>query len=538
MSEEGQSVPKQEKKNNKSAILIGAILVAFIVVVTGIMHMDWGPDPIEVMRNQLEELDSDSYSDIKGWVDDEFPEFEEELEGFQLFVRAFTTEGDLIEKGFLSLEPRFIEWQYELDEYRLEIELTYLTMDEYITKQLSELERTSLEAISQWIRDNEGEGNPIIRTQTTNRDGEFIQHFDIEESEIFFVEWDFEVLDGQRNIQVNIEYIYDVRKTFFLGETFEFGGMKFTFLEDIWGGRVDNYWSLDDGQAYFAVPVVVENISDEDIRIMRFEFTRFDSDGLEIGLFNPGYHDMISLAGEIRPGTTREGYLYFKYTGEGDYAVKMSHPDLINPFEVEVIIPVSDLDIPEIEDRYNRDVPIPDVVVGLHEFTLFNHALAVDSSFYTTPYTTELGNTYILLRPGEVVRDPEGVITHDSLQVSYHFYEVCEEMFEEGFEVAEVLEHLAWRAQQGGNPGTTVGDIRVNEDRTSGFLHIRRGVGLDLQTRFFIVQLLPGGNEYVILETWLWTIDRNVVGRRAKGCSGRVWPTHRDRFYRNNERDL
>ena len=516
--QENQPIPKQEKRSNKSIIIIGAILVAFIVVVTALINMDWGPDPIEVMRAQLEELDSNSYSDIREWVDDEFPEFEEELEGFDLFIRAFTTQGNLIEKGFLDLESWFVEWQFELDEERLEIELVYLTLEEYITKQLSELDNNSFEEIGQWINDNENQADFVIRIRSIAINGDLPHHFDVNKGEEFFVTWDFEIGESLGNIQVSIMYTFEVRKSFVLGETFEFAGMEFTFVDNIWGGRIDNYWSANDGQAYFAVPVVVKNVSDEGINIFRFDMTRFGNDGIEQDwMFVTGHHDDIHLAGEIQPGETSEGHIYFMYTGEGEYAVEMSSPVWSAPFEVEVIIPVSDIDIPEAEDRYNRDVPIPDVVFDLHEITLFDHVLAADSFFYTAPYTSELGNTYTILRPGEIVRDPEGVITHDSLRIGYTFFEIDEDSFEDGFDVIEVLENVAWHVQQGGNPSEPIGNIRVNSDGTSGLLQVRSRVGLDFMTRFYIVQSLPDDEEYVIFETWLWTINEEwLEGERRE----------------------
>ena len=507
-AKESQSAPEQEKRSNKPIILVGAIVVALIVVITSMMHMDWGPDPIEVMRSQLEELDSGSYRDIREWVDVQFPEFEEELEEFDLFIRAFTTEGNLVEKRFLGLESRFVEWQFELDEDRLEIELVYLTFEEYITKQLLELDNNSFEEIGQWISDNENQADLEIRIQSTATNGDFLHHLDVNEGEEFFTTWDFEVSEFLGTIRVNIEYTFEVKKTFVLGETFAFAGMEFTFVDGIWGGRIDNYWSANDGQAYFAVPVVVENISDEPISIFRFDMTRLGNGGREQErLFTTGHQDSIHLAGEIRPGETREGHLYFKYTGEGEYAVGMSSPVWNTPFEVEVTIPVYDIELPEAEDRYNREVPIPDVVFDLHEITLFDHVLAADSFFYTAPYTSELGNTYTILQPGDIVRDPEGVITHDSLRIRYSFFEVCEERYEDGFDIVEVMEELAWHVQQGGNPAEPIGDIRVNSDETSGFLQIRDGVGLDFLTRLIVIELLPGEDEYVIFETWLWTID-------------------------------
>ena len=512
---EKQQDYKQDKQSNKS-IIIGAILVALIVVVTGIMHMDWGPDPIEVMRAQLEELNSDSYSDIREWVDDEFPKFEEELGEFDLFIRAFTTQGNLVEKRFLDLESWFVEWQFELDESRLEIELVYLTFEEYITKQLLELDNSSFEEIGQWINDNENEADLEIRILSKTIDEDILHHFDVNEGEEFFISWDFETSEFLGTVRVNIEYVFEMKKTFALGETFEFAGMEFTFVDDIWGGRIDNYWSANDGKAYFAVPVLVENVSDEAINIFRFDMTRLGNDGIEQDwLFTTGHQDSIHLAGEIQPGETSEGHLYFQYTGEGEYAVGMSSPVWNSPFEVEVTIPVYHIDIPEAEDRYNRDVPIPDVVFDLQEITLFNHVLAAGSFFYTAPYTSELGNTYTILRPGEIVRDPEGVITHDSLRIGYGFYDVCEERYEDGFDTVAVLEELAWHVQQGGNPSQPIGDIRMNEDGTTGLLHIRSGVGFDFQTRLIIVQLLPGGDEYVIFETWLWTINEvSLEGER------------------------
>ena len=501
------------KTNRKKIAFILCSIVALAAVLIGAFFL-LRSNPIEEMRAQLNELDSTSYSSIANWVNDDFPYFYERLDDFELLIRSYTTDGEMVQKGSLFWESRFVGWEYQLNENRLEIDLIYLTMEEYVVKQLSEIDSNSFSEIQKWIEDNLEKEDLQIRVTSRNTDENVLYNLDVNKGEHFFVEWRFETRDFLGTIEVSLQYIFKMIRTHTLGLTFEFAGMRVTFKDDILAGRIDNYWSANDGAAYFGVPVTIENISGEPLQLSFFDLAQFNPDGIKMSwLFTPGHGDSITLIGEIQPGRTEEGILYFKYVGEGEYVVEMRSPIRRDPFEVEVIIPVYGLVFPEIEDRYNRDVPIPEVVYDLHEITLFDHTLSDGSYFEQVPYLTDRGNTLTLLQPGEIVRDPERVITHDSIRVLYNFHEADEDFND----AVSVMEQIAWNIQQGGNPSIIMGDIRATEDQGTAFLHIRRGVGLDLSTRLIVAQMLPCGEEFVVFETWLWTIrETNLVGERRE----------------------
>ena len=521
---ENQHSTEQEKANKKRVARILALALTFIAIMSVLTFLSVGSNPIREMNAQLVELDSASYNDIKGWVEYEFPELQEALEEFDLTINAYYTDGEFSQEGFLHSDSRFVSWDFDLDEYRLELTLTYLTKVEYgeyiieqLTEQLIKLDSRSFSEITKWIEENEEDRGLDIRVLAKSTGGDTFYDLDVNIGEEFFVEWDFEFRIFSRIVEVNIDFIFEVRRAFTLGETFEFAGIEFTFSEEIIGGRVDSYGSRNDGQAYFAIPVVMENISEEVISISRFGMYQFYPNGLEMDRFNPRPADHIALIRDMQPGTTDEGYLCFRYIGEGEYVLEISHPIWNTPFEVEVIIPVYDIDIPEEIDPYNRDVPIPSVVYDLHPIHLFDHTLPPNSFFYSIPYVSEQGNTHMILEGGEVVRDPEGVITHDSLRLGYVFFEIDEDMFEDGFDAVQLMENVAWNLQQGGSRAVIMGEIHATTDRTTAFLHVRGRGGTEWLTRLVVIQLLPSGDEYVIFETWLWTIrETSLEGERRE----------------------
>ena len=478
----------------------------FIIILLGAILTGCTTELTRTTRNQLEELNPTSYNDIRNWITSETPEYT--FGEFHFATVARDTNGNLIKRDFLDDESRFVEWSFYLGLNSLEITLTYLTFEEVIEKQLSQIERTSLAGIEEWIEKNENVDEIEIQVIVVDTNENIMHHFDIDIGRDFFVEWDFTISEFLNTYRIRFEYVLEVAQTVSLGEPFVLAGMQFTFEDNITGGRVDNYWSLDDEQPYINVPVEMKNISDEVFDFFRFRIAEFGPDGAELDSFFASSMSSVILMRALPHGEIHRGHFSFRYDGDGEYRLIVSSMNIRIPFSVEVLVPVNNVDIPDAIDRYSRDVPLPDVVYDLPDLTLFNHNLSNDSFFYSVSYETEAGNTYMILSPNDIVRDPEGVITHDSLRVRYRFFEYDSQ---KDSDAVSVMKRWANTLQQGGNPYVIIGSIRATEDRMTALVQTRRGVGNDLSTRLFVIQILPCGNEYVLLETWLWTLTETTL---------------------------
>lgn len=492
----------------KKYIIIVSILVLLSASLTGC----GGKLLARTMIHQLEELNPTSYSDIRGWVRNEMPEFLEGLENLSVSIFASDTNGSLIGEEFLEDERRFVEWNFDVGESNLTINLIYLTFGEVIERRLSDVDRESLTEIEEWIREVETEDELEVQVAIVDGNGNVQHNFDLQYGRDFFVGWDFSIREFAGTYFVHIDYIINMTRTVSLGEAFVLAGMQFTFEDNITAGRVDNYWSPDDGQPYINVPVALENVSDVRIASFPFNISEFGPDGIELGRFVAGGQDPIRTTGTLQPGGTSRRYISFRYDGDGDYTFIVTSRGRDVPFTINVIVPIYDLYIPDEVDRYNREVPIPAVTYDLPNLTLFNHNLSRGSFFYTFRYTSDLGNVYMKLEPNDIVRDPPGVITHDSLRLGYDIREINPE---QDTDAVVIMERLAEWLQQGGNPSILIGDIRATEDRMTALLQTRRGVGGDLHTRLWVIQMFPDNNEFVIFETWLWTTtEATLEGER------------------------
>ena len=488
------------------------ILVSLSVILIGC-----STDPIQEMRSQLEELDSTSYSAIRDWIESDFPMFKEEhgrqLEGFEVNVRAYDTKGTLIHEGFLENEARFIEWSFYLDEDKLDIDVTYVSYGDYISKQLQVIDRNSLLDIMEWIEDYNGSMD--IEIDTIDVEGNSHQYLNPLEAEGFFVEWNYSIHETPGSIILKIEVVFQLNATIELGESIVFQGLLFTFFDEVIGARVDDFYSAIDGSAYLEVKVAVKNITDEYKDFFHFNIYYLEPGGGRHIDFGWARRDSISRMMHLDPGEVHEGYIRFLFRGEGEYTIEIEARDEDIPFKLKVIVPVYDIDFPDRVEREEREVEIPEVVFDLEvdEINLFGHDLPVDSFFYSIPYVSELGNTYMILEPNEVVRNPVGVITHDSLRVSYTIFENTSEG---GFEGAvDRMEWLSNDVQQGGRPLIIVGNIRATEDGNTAFMHTRSGAEGDIYTRLIVIQMLGDGSEFLFFETGLWAIhDRSLEGER------------------------
>ena len=489
--------------------ILGILILAFL----SITLVGCSVNPTQEMRSQLKELNSTSYSDIRGWMESDLPVFKEEyerqLEGFQVDVRAYDTGGNLIAERFMENEARFIEWSFYLDEDRLDIKVTYLNYSDYISAQLRGIDGNSLLDIMKWVEEYRGD----MDIEITILDDQGIEHESLDplEGRDFFLEWNYSIDGLGEEIILRVNYVFELTRTVTVGDSITLSDIRFTFFDILSGRRVDDYYSVADGRPYFGVRANIENVGYERRNIFGFSMFYTDPRGDKRFHYGSTHEGCISRKFHLEPGEVYEGYVFFRFGGDGDYILEINDRDEESLFMVKVIIPVYDIDFPERVEREQRDVDMPEVVFDLEEgdIILFDHDLSSDSFFYSVPYTSELGNTYMILEPNEIVRDPAGVITHDSLRIAYTIFENTSEG---GFEGA--VDRMEWFAndiQQGGRPGVIIGNIRATEDGQMAFMHTRSGAVGDRNTRLLVIQMLGDGSEFLIFETWLWVINEEFL---------------------------
>ena len=109
------------------------------------------------------------------------------------------------------------------------------------------------------------------------------------------------------------------------GSTFEFDD----FTIQIGGGATatifDNQFSEYNGSTVIALPVTLTNNKSEPSQLNMFYLKEFGSAGTELNsIFT--YFDDIRMAGEMRPGASMNGNLYFLYDGNGTYYLSFQKP--------------------------------------------------------------------------------------------------------------------------------------------------------------------------------------------------------------------
>lgn len=397
------------------------------------------------------------------------------------------------------------------DEECLTIDMVHLSDEEYKIEQLQTLDKESLLDIIEWMEDVEESID--VEITIIDDEGNIHENLNPLDNKGFFVEWDYSIDQSGSERIVNVELSFELRRTVYLGESVSVSGFLFTFYDDITGGRVDDFYSVLDGATYLEVRATLENITDEPRLPFTFHIRYVNPDGRENIEFDPISDDSLSRTRPLEPGDVSEGFIRLFFVGDGEYIIEIRSWEDDIPFVMEVIVPVYDIEFPERAQRERREVEIPEVVFDLGEITLFDHDLSSDSFFHSVPFVSELGNTYMILEQSEEVRDDVGVVTHDSLRIVYSFFEIDPE-----FEDDDAVDWMLWWAdevQQGGRPRVIIGNIRASEDRQTAFLHTRRGSEVDQYTRLFVFQMLGDGNELVLFETWLWTLnEETLIGER------------------------
>ena len=136
---------------------------------------------------------------------------------------------------------------------------------------------------------------------------------------------------------------YDDMYTF--GDTFVFNDMEITFINDIeWisDERINLITRPENPDEYnaFRVPVRITNLRERSHTINSSEYAQFDSNGIQMENISPLFRgdNNISRMPRIRRNVTIYSYMYFLYTGRGNYFVEFRR--LFDNYPVEVRLPV------------------------------------------------------------------------------------------------------------------------------------------------------------------------------------------------------
>ena len=318
----------------RGLLIIVTLLALILFVACGEQSQE------DQIRAQLEGLDSESFTEIQNWMDNELPEFD----NVELSIWSLDDEDELIREGILEDEERFIYFRFNVGEREeggtlLFMEFVFETVDlgELIREELNQLDTTSFSVITEWIESaNERfDDTLLIHYQSIDKDGGRISS-DIIDKEDLFIEWQFEIDDSLGLIvSVDIQLVYSRRITFQLGDTFQLDDLEVTFGTEIVWGQVDNQHSNEHGVEFFKVPVRVENISNSTNN--SFLARQYGPDGRSLDIILvPRVDDDITFMGGLQPGAYQEGYMYFRFVGDGDYTAEF----ITRPFEMVLNIPI------------------------------------------------------------------------------------------------------------------------------------------------------------------------------------------------------
>jgi len=121
-----------------------------------------------------------------------------------------------------------------------------------------------------------------------------------------------------------------------LGSTIEFKGLSIELGKELQTTTLNNQFSDKNGTTVLFFPVKVTNKSDASTSLNMYAVKAFGSKGTELDTVFTYFDDDVRMAGEMRPGASQEGNLYFPYDGDGTYYLDFG----FYKTEVEVEIPV------------------------------------------------------------------------------------------------------------------------------------------------------------------------------------------------------
>lgn len=122
-----------------------------------------------------------------------------------------------------------------------------------------------------------------------------------------------------------------------LGSTIKFDGLDITFGDALSTTTVENQFSDHAGQTVIVVPVSIANNGTSTKGLNMFGVKEFGPQGTELDRIFTYFDSDVRNAGDLRPGASMDGSLYFLYEGNGDYFLTFGFYST----DAEVKIPVS-----------------------------------------------------------------------------------------------------------------------------------------------------------------------------------------------------
>jgi hypothetical protein len=108
-------------------------------------------------------------------------------------------------------------------------------------------------------------------------------------------------------------------------QSFAFDGLEITCSDAVRWEYIDNEFSDHHMADVFAVPVTIKNIGRESNGLNLLYYTKYGPDGLELDNISFYFDSDLHSSGDIRPGATMTGDMYFLYNGDGDYYVEFEN---------------------------------------------------------------------------------------------------------------------------------------------------------------------------------------------------------------------
>ena len=181
-----------------------ALSLVLIVLLGGLL-VGCSANPEDLMREQLEALDTTSYRDIRDWLEEEATA--EEFDSINKSFEIVDEDGERLvrrARGPLDNEGRFVEWSFTLEDHQLTLEFVYLTMEDYVRNQLWGVDYTSLAEITEWLESFEADVDFEIYVWSVDETGDIIEVGIIADEERF-VEW--RVSFGYGVVDFNLVYL-------------------------------------------------------------------------------------------------------------------------------------------------------------------------------------------------------------------------------------------------------------------------------------------------------------------------------------------
>lgn len=122
-----------------------------------------------------------------------------------------------------------------------------------------------------------------------------------------------------------------------LGSTIEFDGLSITLGDTYSTTTIDNPYADHANDTIIAMPVTITNNNSDTHGLNMFAVKTFGSQGTELDLVYTYFEDDVRMMGDMRPGASMSGNLYFLYDGNGDYYLTFGFYST----DVEVKVPIA-----------------------------------------------------------------------------------------------------------------------------------------------------------------------------------------------------